>query len=1788
MPQRQDTGRSLFALSLPSRPSIRRRGAGDGASGEPRKGPLGLTHLHLPETGHAIADIVFVHGLNGGSHSTWTYDGDPAKFWPKQWLALDDVFQGARIHTFGYESNISKESILNTDDFAHALVYSLCDCPKIPPNDKAPVILVGHSMGGLVIKRAYILSRNRPDLQSLSQRIQALFFLGTPHQGADIATTLQHLLSLAGERPFVADLIPNSPMIQAINEEFPRVSGLLKLYSFFEAKPMNYGVGYIVDRRAAVLGYPNERRMHLNSNHRDIARFPSPDDPSYLTVRNTLAACIREGAQAATEGYGMPLGRQPEFGQLRAGSLRGVAQSPTSPRSNVSSSLTTYAKRNAEREVEEHGIAAGHRMEIGEFLGVRDVPGEELINDLRQVPGSCQWLLRKSSFLEWIDGGHSKIYWLTGLPGAGKSILSSFVVQHLNTIGRDCCFFFFSEGDKSRDNINWLLRSMAFQMAMIHPEMADTILHIASEPSWREPPVDRVDFHPVWRKIFTCGILKVRPTRQQYWVIDAVGECKLPGDLINLLFRAARHWPLRVFVTSRPSETSILGASTTEIISEAISQGDTNSDIALFLRSQLATGQRTAEAMDALLAQVIKKSNGCFLWAYLVQQNLRSVYTKTSVDKVLESTPSDITQLYQSILREMEDIPEQNKSETEALLHWVVCAWRPLTTDELQSAVEADLKDEINDMEKLIADRCGNLVEVDTAKRVKLVHQTTREVLTSESLDSAFQIDPGVGHRRLAIIQLHHLCGNNHFHSSKKVHTSDTSKSSRKRRPIALPLSVWTHLEKSPLAQYAAGHVFQHLAKIPHTLLDDEVFQSMAQFFASSGILWWIEYLAKHNSLQSIFSAGKTTASVVNRRKRYGPPLLQIQKEIALLERWSNDLLRLVPKFGRRLRASPASIALIHPFCPPASAIRQQFYSPRKGLSVQGLSSRDWDDCIATTTFERRTRPLCVAVSDKYVAYGAPNGTIHIYEDGTFQERLVLVHGDQYVGCLAFGARGDYLASATADDLVLWRTDTWVQIQKITLPSECIMLSFTDDNGAIQAGLRTNQVLSWDVNADEPSEEGDDLVNWTVGLEEMGDISQRDPSRIAFCAHRGVMAVVYRRTHIILWDLEDSQVQDIYVKGVGSRSKLGQSQLWVQCDHDYESLGAVDDAELSLASQESTGIETVCDLAFSSAPDSALMVVTYGSGDLCVYDIEEGVMLESQPGVWAHRVAITPDGRTIATADPRGGMRLFDAGSLKCLYYVQLDGHAVSANSLTFTADGLKLIELRGRQSRVWSPSVLLRQDAEEDVSDTVSLSTPMQEVDYNMAEDPAVTALRCAWSSSSAFVFFGRNNGDVLVQDLAGDEPQRQHLFRMPRDAPVLSMHYDDDSGLLSTASSTYAVCHKISKTTRPKLPRWVATPIPIQAESSSVIHQILGSGTHSRLLVSSEEGDTLWSFNGSPTQKSTVGCGTPVGEMAAATEQRNHRVKRWASHPTQKSLLILAEGATIEMRYWATFAMAISWRADVGAAKITRLLCRDDPNMPFFLTIAEENAGNGYRKRSVGAIELTRRTIQVWRTQDLVESSPHVAISSPSPPPLDYHPRPLRTINARQIKLGEVIGVHHGRLVYLNTDYYVCSLPIYALPNSASTRKTTHGRSSSTLLAPDSPTPGSWPRSPSAGYGTGVGGVGNDTLGDTSAIDDTSLSAMEGPGLGEAASDHHPRFTEHFPLPHDWAGLATKIDADINRLGDVFFAKRADVAVLQGGLTSRKDDPWLDHRRVSSPSGGKFPPRPSPRPAGRPARSQ
>lgn len=126
--KRHNTIASTSSRSLLSRTFVK---LDDGHSSADPKGPLGLSTLYEPEHPDVLADLVFVHGLGGGSRSTWTKAGEASLFWPREWLPCDPDFEAVGIHTFGYNSNWDKESTLNLHDFSKSLLGSLHDSPAI-------------------------------------------------------------------------------------------------------------------------------------------------------------------------------------------------------------------------------------------------------------------------------------------------------------------------------------------------------------------------------------------------------------------------------------------------------------------------------------------------------------------------------------------------------------------------------------------------------------------------------------------------------------------------------------------------------------------------------------------------------------------------------------------------------------------------------------------------------------------------------------------------------------------------------------------------------------------------------------------------------------------------------------------------------------------------------------------------------------------------------------------------------------------------------------------------------------------------------------------------------------------------------------------------------------------------------------------------------------------------------------------------------------------------------------------------------------------------------------------------------------------------------------------------------------------------------------------------------------------------------------------------------------------------------------------------------------------------
>jgi triacylglycerol esterase/lipase EstA (alpha/beta hydrolase family) len=151
--------------------------------------------------GRPSVEIVFFHGLQLGRSNeayitTWL-SGDGSELWPR-WIA--ESFSGARVLLVSYDGVVQKIDDQGRIDMyitGENLLESLTGESVQVGRDGCPVVLVGHSIGGLVINELLLqanktISLHQPgncteSAQCLLESVKAVFYYATPHLGSKFA-----------------------------------------------------------------------------------------------------------------------------------------------------------------------------------------------------------------------------------------------------------------------------------------------------------------------------------------------------------------------------------------------------------------------------------------------------------------------------------------------------------------------------------------------------------------------------------------------------------------------------------------------------------------------------------------------------------------------------------------------------------------------------------------------------------------------------------------------------------------------------------------------------------------------------------------------------------------------------------------------------------------------------------------------------------------------------------------------------------------------------------------------------------------------------------------------------------------------------------------------------------------------------------------------------------------------------------------------------------------------------------------------------------------------------------------------------------------------------------------------------------------------------------------------------------------------------------------------------------------------------------------------------------------
>lgn len=282
----------------------------------------------------SVVDIVLLHGLNGSPEKTWAHPST-GFFWPWD---LRKRIPDARVLLFGYDADITPQfgtNLIRIKGLAESLLGNLVNKRQEDYETNRPLIFVGHSLGGLIIKKALVLASQAvnteaDDAHLIYNSTKGLMFFGTPHAGSATNNTkrvwvLQKIAKAAfTEVPprLEAALEMHSDELADLADDFRKTSLWIRrgviIYTYFETRTTAKLGEVVVDELSARVGYDKETAGPIQADHENIVKFADEDDGDYENVWNKMKILKRKATQTGSiTQIGRPASRTRTAGRLQ-------------------------------------------------------------------------------------------------------------------------------------------------------------------------------------------------------------------------------------------------------------------------------------------------------------------------------------------------------------------------------------------------------------------------------------------------------------------------------------------------------------------------------------------------------------------------------------------------------------------------------------------------------------------------------------------------------------------------------------------------------------------------------------------------------------------------------------------------------------------------------------------------------------------------------------------------------------------------------------------------------------------------------------------------------------------------------------------------------------------------------------------------------------------------------------------------------------------------------------------------------------------------------------------------------------------------------------------------------------------------------------------------------------------------------------------------------------------------------------------------------------------------------
>ncbi|CVK92445.1 uncharacterized protein FMAN_07341 [Fusarium mangiferae] len=275
----------------------------------------GVTPLYVGHGGGEV-DIIAVPGLGSHAFGSWK-SSKSDDIWLRDFLPKDAP--NIRVLLYGYDTalsgSLSKQSI---GDLGGALLEQIVAFRARDGTSCRPIIFIGHSLGGLVIKEALVRARRSPNDTShdLSKATYGLLFFGVPNLGLR-NNQLETLVHGQPNQALIHDLLvdddsePSNYLKRLADEFSERCKDQYRVVSFFERRhsptlKLNE-VGkwcktgppcLLVTEKSAtsieLVAVDDEDNVALDTDHSGLVKYDSDHHAYYMIVTERLQRLINE------------------------------------------------------------------------------------------------------------------------------------------------------------------------------------------------------------------------------------------------------------------------------------------------------------------------------------------------------------------------------------------------------------------------------------------------------------------------------------------------------------------------------------------------------------------------------------------------------------------------------------------------------------------------------------------------------------------------------------------------------------------------------------------------------------------------------------------------------------------------------------------------------------------------------------------------------------------------------------------------------------------------------------------------------------------------------------------------------------------------------------------------------------------------------------------------------------------------------------------------------------------------------------------------------------------------------------------------------------------------------------------------------------------------------------------------------------------------------------------------------------------------------------------------------